>query len=576
MKAHGAFFILLGVALLAAAQTGAAQSTPSYRPPPSSPQYRPPAQPPASAPAPSTAPSATAPATTPSPAASTAPAPITPVTSKTIQAVSIQNSPGVPDTGGHCILCGLVTGNFTAVEPNLVICVTPTGTTGGRRACTDICPPGHDCKKELGEGVRLNGASPSVHVEVLDNDKDGKIQQLAAFDEMDATQCTTAQPCKVDDADDQAAGTLVSFEFGSPEGCVTSAAARETGQVLLASTMIVPGLLPAQTPTKPQCEVTFTSYSGAITSQQLFLAFMSLYEKSKLFKDRVDVARGQVKQINVVVVGNGGRQYDTLMNAANRGSTNLNANNEAASQSDQASGASAGYQKPLPDLFAFTLPPDPNGEIDVVISAKALAYGYYPAVDTSNKTAVMNPTADKPEPIQLVLAYELGSNVVGLAANKNYPENPDQPFTNCMMEQAFPAFVANGNAVLEKTGTDAKNQQTYTYLAITGSAEPVTIVGTTAIIRKPEVVIRAVPHGVYDAGTGNPFPGSLVPSSLTSPDPPAQETVTYWLSARNRGDPVGPLSFCKKPTGTQPPDPTSCPNQQAVKGIQPEAGPPTC
>jgi hypothetical protein len=275
MKARTALFILSGLALLAIAQTGAAQSTPSYRPPPSSPQYRPPVNPPASSP--STPPSATPPQpaqpappapaaqtnspTTPSnkppsqpttpaaPARANSPAPPSMVTSSLIRSVSIQNSPAVPDTGGHCIICGLLRGSLTAVEPNLVICVTPTGATGGRRTCTDICPPGHDCKKELGDGVQLNGANPSVHVEVLDNDKEGKIQQLAAFDERDARQCTTSQPCKVDDADDQAAGTLVSFEFGSAQGCAMPGSGSAAGSALVTSTSTASGSLPRLTST---------------------------------------------------------------------------------------------------------------------------------------------------------------------------------------------------------------------------------------------------------------------------------------------------------------------------------------
>src|SRR5581483_7972430 len=66
-----------------------------------------------------------------------------------IQAVTIQNSPGVPDTGGHCIICGLLTGNLAAVEPHLVICVTPSGRTDAARSCTGVCNPGHDCHAPL-------------------------------------------------------------------------------------------------------------------------------------------------------------------------------------------------------------------------------------------------------------------------------------------------------------------------------------------------------------------------------------------------------------------------------------------
>jgi hypothetical protein len=161
----------------------------------------------------------------PSPPACPPPA-AAPVVSNLITSVSIQNSPGVPDTGGHCIICGLVVGNLTAVEPNLVICLTPTGAPGGQTACSDICAPGHDCKKPFFMG--LTGSNRSVHVKVFDNDKEGKVQKLAEFDESDAAQCTAAQPCKVNDSDDQSAGTLVSFEFGDDPCTLPPAGAANT------------------------------------------------------------------------------------------------------------------------------------------------------------------------------------------------------------------------------------------------------------------------------------------------------------------------------------------------------------
>jgi hypothetical protein len=188
-----------------------------------------------------------------------------------IQTVTIQNSPGVPDTGGHCIICGLVTGNLTAVEPNLVVCVTPAGGAGGARSCTGVCNPGHDCNAPLQRGVTL-ASTPAVHVEVLDNDKQGKTTPLAAFDESDATQCTTAQPCSQtvpDPTSADANGTQlsISFGFGTPEGCDTSAALWGQGPVLLASTKILPGVLPAQTVrTGPGCPAGPPGCHGPYTS----------------------------------------------------------------------------------------------------------------------------------------------------------------------------------------------------------------------------------------------------------------------------------------------------------------------
>jgi len=159
---------------------------------------------------------------------------------------------------------------LSAVEPNLVICLTPTGGSAGRRTCSDICSPGHNCKKVLGDGVRINGTTSSVHVEVLDNDKDGKIQLLAAFDENDATQCTTAQPCKVNDADDQGAGTLVSFELANaaPEGCAAPTSGSSTGSNLVTSSMTVSGKLPPVTLTcaeeAPVCHGPYASVDAAV------------------------------------------------------------------------------------------------------------------------------------------------------------------------------------------------------------------------------------------------------------------------------------------------------------------------
>lgn len=139
-------------------------------------------------------------------------------TSLIIRSVSIKNSPGVPDTGGHSIIGGLLRGSLAAVEPNLILCVTPAG---GRRACTGVCPPGHDCTQRLGNGIRMNSASPSVHLEVMDNDGQGHITSLGAADLTDATMCTQSQPCTHTFPDptspDPANGTASTlyFDFGT-------------------------------------------------------------------------------------------------------------------------------------------------------------------------------------------------------------------------------------------------------------------------------------------------------------------------------------------------------------------------
>jgi hypothetical protein len=166
-------------------------------------------------------------------------------TSLTMTSVSIKNSPGVPDIGGHSIILGILRGSLTAVEPNLFLCVTPTG---GRKTCTGVCPPGHDCTKPLGNGIRINGAKPSVHVEVLDNDKQGHVTSLGAADIPDATMCIQSQPCTHTFPDptspDPANGTNSTFyfEFG-PVGHPVPA----SGSGLTTSTITMSGNLPTST-----------------------------------------------------------------------------------------------------------------------------------------------------------------------------------------------------------------------------------------------------------------------------------------------------------------------------------------
>jgi hypothetical protein len=173
------------------------QSTPSYRPPAKTASSAPPAAPspavvPGTLPTAGPASAAAPPAATGVNAPSSSPASFTPGTPLTMTSVSIKNSPGVPDLGGHSILGGILRGSLTAVEPNLFLCVTPTG---GRKTCTDVCPPGHDCTQPLGEGIRINGANRSVRVEVMDNDKQGHITSLGVADITDTTMYTESQPC---------------------------------------------------------------------------------------------------------------------------------------------------------------------------------------------------------------------------------------------------------------------------------------------------------------------------------------------------------------------------------------------
>ena len=112
-----------------------------------------------------------------------------------IYTVSVHNSPGVPDAGAHCIICGLATGNFTAIEPNLGICVVPDGVSGAKESCTTTCEPGHDCKHDFNDPPRLKFPGPAVHVYIADvNRQTGQGTVLMDFDEPDALKCSIASP----------------------------------------------------------------------------------------------------------------------------------------------------------------------------------------------------------------------------------------------------------------------------------------------------------------------------------------------------------------------------------------------
>jgi hypothetical protein len=113
-----------------------------------------------------------------------------------VAAVSIYDSPAVPDLGGHSILGGLLTGKgLTAILPNLEVCARPKGTPEETRLCTQVCKPGHACLNQLfpGTGVILpNSDTPTLTVDVMDVDRPGSVH-LEATDNVDIDNCESAQ-----------------------------------------------------------------------------------------------------------------------------------------------------------------------------------------------------------------------------------------------------------------------------------------------------------------------------------------------------------------------------------------------
>ncbi len=101
----------------------------------------------------------TRPQSTPPPRAQSTPPP--PSQSIVVQSVSVYNSPSVGASQGHSVLGSIFSGNgFSGIEPNLVVCARPQGTSADKRICTEICPPSHEC---------LNQPFPQAVVPAPDN-----------------------------------------------------------------------------------------------------------------------------------------------------------------------------------------------------------------------------------------------------------------------------------------------------------------------------------------------------------------------------------------------------------------------
>ena len=86
-----------------------------------------------------------------------------------LQSVSIYDSPAMPDSGGHSILGGLLTGNLTAILPDLRICAGPHGSAPNGMVCTAVCKPGHQCLDQpFPGGVSRDPRYPDMTVQVWD------------------------------------------------------------------------------------------------------------------------------------------------------------------------------------------------------------------------------------------------------------------------------------------------------------------------------------------------------------------------------------------------------------------------
>jgi hypothetical protein len=188
----------------------------------------------------------------------------------------------------------------------------------------------------------------------------------------------------------------------------------------------------------------FVSCSGALTSEQLFDAYNSLYLGSTTFKGLMDQIGGEV--FVVVVNGKVGLGV-TFQDVAKAGYANLNGNSKG-----------SGLATPPTGDYAFTFLR--NGVITVVISAQALQNNSYatgwrlPPAGSSIGTPSV-PTGNK-ESVQQTLAYELGENAFGYSQNGSYTEHPDESRTNQIMQDLAKTknlkFVANATKDMKNGG----------------------------------------------------------------------------------------------------------------------------
>jgi hypothetical protein len=218
---------------------------------------------------------------------------------------------------------------------------------------------------------------------------------------------------------------------------------------------------------------TFVSCSGALTSQDLFDAYTSLYTGSSTFESRMDSITDDV----FVMVVDGGAGFGLrFQNAAARGYANLDGNN-----------VGSGLDAPPATDYAFTFvqknapaaaspatsSSEPAATIMVVISAQALQNNSYPTgyrpPDPSGSIVSPSVLEKSKVSVQQPLAYELGQNAWGFSQDPKYTEKPNEDDTNTIMGEL--GRSANQNFVPNAT-ENTKTHQIMSGAAFFDSALP--------------------------------------------------------------------------------------------------------
>jgi hypothetical protein len=165
----------------------------------------------------------------------------------------------------------------------------------------------------------------------------------------------------------------------------------------------------------------FVSCSGAITTEQLYTAYLSLYLGSATFRSRMD----QITQETWVTVVDGKVGMGVaFQDPAKRGHVNLDGNNQG-----------SGLEAPPAGNYAFTFLQ--GSKIMVVISAQAVQNNSYPtgylAPDPNGSIASASILQKSKVSVEQPLAYELGQNAWGYSQNSGYTEKPNEGDTNTIM-----------------------------------------------------------------------------------------------------------------------------------------------
>ncbi len=138
--------------------------------------------------------------------------------------------PPVPDRGGNSVIVGLLHGSLTAIEPNVVVCVTPIlpiQTAYEHETCSVPCKRGELCSGTA-FAVRpiLNGDIPVARVSVLNADqRSGAGHAIASFtlDPLKAAQTGSSARVACDllvvqKQDPQSKSYVANYQ--APSGCV--------------------------------------------------------------------------------------------------------------------------------------------------------------------------------------------------------------------------------------------------------------------------------------------------------------------------------------------------------------------